>query len=292
VEVELVGGEHELDRSILDRLGDPLLHVVRNAVDHGIESPEDRVAAGKPEVGRIVIEARREKDSIYIEVRDDGRGLDLEALLERSVAAGLIHPDLADDLPPDEIAALVFRPGISTAASVSDISGRGVGMDAVRATIESLGGDVELHTEPGVGTRTGLSVPIAAAVQRVLLVGCGRQRVALPIIKVERVLELPAAAVERSAGESFTLIDDEPTLVIDLGARLALGRASVTENVLLVLSEVRGEMVALEVDRVQGQQEIYLKPVPELLGTVKVLAGLTVLGDGTPVFLLDLNHVA
>ncbi len=155
----------------------------------------------------------------------------------------------------------------------------GTVMDAVRATIESLGGNVELHTEIGVGTRTGLSVPIAAAVQRVLLVACGRQRVALPIIKVERVLELPASSVERSAGESFTLIDNEPTLVIDLAARLALVRASVAENVLLVLSEVRGEMVALEVDRVEGQQEIYLKPVPEMLSAVKVLAVLSVLGD-------------
>lgn len=291
VEVRIVGAELELDRSILDRLSDPLLHLVRNAVDHGLESPDQRAAAGKPPVGQLVIEARREKDSILVEVRDDGRGIDLESVRARAVDAGLLHPDLAEDLPPEEIAEFVFRPGISTAGQISDISGRGVGMDAVRATIESLGGAVELRTERGVGTATTLIVPITAAVQRVLLVGVGSGRMALPIVKVERILELDSSVIERSGAECFALIDEEPLPVIELSERFGTDSRGDEPLALLVIAELRGERVCLRVDRFEGQQEIYVKAVPELLTSIKLLAGLTVLGDGSPVFLLDLNHL-
>jgi two-component system chemotaxis sensor kinase CheA len=292
VEVEITGAELDLDRSILDRLNEPLLHIVRNAVDHGIESPQDRIAAGKSEVGHISIAARREKDSIVIDVRDDGGGIDLDSVRRRAVEAGLLHPDLAEDLPPREIAALIFRPGISTAKNVSEVSGRGVGMDAVKATIESLGGVVELRGERGSGTTTSIVVPIAAAVQRVLLCAASGERVALPITKVERILEVPADSIERSGPEAFTLIDDEPVLVIDLAERLAVAPPEPSPSVSLVVVEVRGERVAVRVERFVGQHEIYVKPIPDLLAGVKLLAGLTVLGDGSPIFLLDLNHLA
>jgi two-component system, chemotaxis family, sensor kinase CheA len=291
VEVELRGAELELDRSILDRLYDPLVHLVRNAVDHGLEPPELRRAAHKPEVGRLVIEATREKDSIHLCVRDDGAGIDLDAVRARAVAGGLVHADLADDLPPEEILQLVFRPGLSTARRVSDISGRGVGMDAVRATVESLGGEVTLSSQIGVGTAVALRVPIAAAVQRVLLVGLGGEIVAVPIAKVERIVELELAAIEVSGGDAFALIDEEPVLVLDLAHRLGWEPEVVGESVPLLLAEVRGQRVALRVDRLAGQQDIYVKPLPELLGGVRALAGLTVLGDGRPVFLLDLGQL-
>ncbi len=207
VEVEIVGAELELDRSILDRLGEPLLHLVRNAVDHGLESPKDRRAAGKPEVGKIRIEARRQKDSIVIDVSDDGPGIDLASVCRRAIEADLIHEDLAADLPPAEIVAFIFHPGLSTAEGISEVSGRGVGMDAVKATIESLGGGVELRTEAGRGTTTTFFVPITAAVQRVLLVRIADERVAIPISKVERILEVPESAIEEAAGDSFALVD-------------------------------------------------------------------------------------
>jgi two-component system chemotaxis sensor kinase CheA len=219
VEVELRGAELELDRSILDRLYDPLVHVVRNAVDHGLESPDVRRAAGKPEVGRLLVEAVREKDAIRIAVCDDGGGIDVEAVRSRAVALGVLHPDLAEDLPADEVLQLVFRPGLSTARAVSDISGRGVGMDAVRVTLESLGGEVRLASRRGAGTEVSLRVPIAAAVQRVLLLGLGREMVALPIAKVERIVEVEAHSIERSGSDDFALVDDEPVLVIDLVSR-------------------------------------------------------------------------
>jgi two-component system chemotaxis sensor kinase CheA len=292
VELALVGAELELDRSILDRLSEPLLHLVRNAVDHGIESPDQRRVSGKPECGRVVVEATRQKDSIHIEVSDDGAGIDLDTVKVRAVESGLIHPDLADDLPPEEIAALVFRAGISTAETVSEVSGRGVGMDAVRATIEGLGGTVHLRSERGHGTTTTLSVPIAAAVQRLLLVALGSERVAIPVSKVERIVEVPAADIEGSAGDAFLLLDDEPVLVLDLAERLSVEPGARSGVARLVLAEVRGERVALRVDRFLGQEEIYVKPVPELLNELRLLSGLTLSDDGTPVFLLDVNQLA
>lgn len=296
VEVEVLGAELELDRAILDRLSEPLLHLVRNAVDHGLEKPADRLAAGKSEVGRLRIEARRQRDSILIDVADDGRGIDLDSVSRRAVAAGLIHEGLVADLPPEEVVRFIFHPGLSTAHGVSEVSGRGVGMDAVKATIEGLGGEVLLRTERGRGTTTTLLVPITAAVQRVLLVGIAEERVAIPISKVERILEVPADSIERAAGDSFALIDGTPIPVLFLAKRLRIEtgaeelRAS-PASVPIVLSEVRGERVALAVDRFHGQQEFYVKPVPELLASVRILSGLTVLQDGSPVFLLDLNQL-
>ena len=291
VEVELRGAELELDRSILDRLSDPLVHLVRNAVDHGLEVPSIRTQAGKPPAGRLQIDARREKDSIRISVSDDGRGIDLEAVRARAVSSGLLHAELAEELPPQEIALLVFRPGLSTAREVSDFSGRGVGLDVVKTTIESLGGCVELHSRPGLGTTTSLLVPITAAVQRVLLLGLGEETVAVPIGKVERVIEVEAVAIERAGRESFVLIGDDPVLVLDLAEQLGMGRAAEAQTTPLVLAEVRGERVALRVERLAGQQEIYVKSVPSVLLCARALAGLTVLGDGSPVFLLDLNQL-
>ena len=292
VEVEVVGAELELDRSILDRLGDPLVHLVRNAVDHGLETPSDRLAAGKPEIGKIRIEARRQKDSIVIDVRDDGRGIDLGSVCRRAIDAGLIHEDLVADLPPEEVVAFIFHPGLSTAQAISEVSGRGVGMDAVKATIEGLGGGVELRTEAGRGTTTTFFVPITAAVQRVLLVRIADERVAIPIAKVERILEVPESAIEEAAGDSFALVDDEPIPVYRLARQLRIDAdESARSSVPLVLVEVRGERVALRIDRFEGQQEIYVKPIPDLLAGVKILAGLTVLEDGSPIFLIDLNHL-
>jgi two-component system chemotaxis sensor kinase CheA len=294
VEVQVTGAELELDRSILDRLSDPLVHLVRNAVDHGIEPPAERSARGKPEVGRISIDARRDRGHVSIEVRDDGGGIDLDRLRARAVQSGRLHADLASDLTPAQTAALVFEPGLSTADSVTEISGRGVGMDAVRATVESLGGSVEIETQRGRGTTTRLRVPITAAVQRVLLVSVCGETLALPIAKVERILELPASAIERSGSDSFATLGDELVPVLDLAGRLSLAAETRegTQSHSLVLAEVRGERVALAAARVLGQQQIYVKPVPELLAGVRALAGFTILGDGRPVFLLDPNQIA
>ncbi|MFQ5416415.1 MAG: chemotaxis protein CheA, partial [Myxococcota bacterium] len=268
VEVEVRNAEIELDRSILDRLSDPLVHLFRNAVDHGIEAPELRLAAGKSEIGRITVDASREKDRIHIVVSDDGGGIDLDHLCARAVKAGIVHADLAEDLPPEAVAAFIFHPGLTTADRVSDISGRGVGMDAVRATIESLGGQVELATEAGRGTTMTLVVPITAAVQRVLLLRLGEANVAVPIAKVERIVEVPTVLIEWSGRDTFALIDDEPVPVIDLVRAFSLepdeGERDIT---VLVLADVRGEVMALRADAIAGHQQVYVKPVPDLLAS-------------------------
>jgi two-component system chemotaxis sensor kinase CheA len=291
VEVELRGAELELDRAILDRLADPLVHLIRNAVDHGIESPDARRESGKPPAGRIVIDARRERDHVRISVTDDGRGIDLDTVRRRAVEAGILHADLAADLAPADVAALVFRPGVSTAASVSQVSGRGVGMDAVKSVIEGLGGRVELESRSGLGTTTTLFVPITAALQRVLLVALGVEQVAIPISKVERIVEVELGAIEEAGHESFTIVDDQPLLVLDLAARLGITPGARGRVVPLVLAELREQRVALLVDRLDRQQEIYVKPLPRLLAAARGLAGLTVLGDGRPIFLIDVNQL-
>ncbi|MBW2402110.1 MAG: chemotaxis protein CheW [Deltaproteobacteria bacterium] len=291
IDVVLRNTEIEVDRTILDRLSDPLIHIFRNAVDHGIEAPDVRLAAGKPETGTIAVDALRAKDVIRIAVSDDGAGLDLERLRARAVQAGVVVADLAEDLPPDEVASLIFRPGLSTAEVVSDVSGRGVGMDAVRTTIEGLGGHVEVRTEWGLGTTMTLVVPITAAVQRALLLRIGSEIVAIPIAKVERVVELPADQIEHSGHDAFVLVDDDPLPVIDLLERLALPASEPAEVAVLVLADIRGEVMALHADAIAGQQQIYVKPLPELLSSRKLLAGLTLLGEGRPVFLLDLNQL-
>jgi two-component system chemotaxis sensor kinase CheA len=291
VELSIEGAEIELDRSILDRLSDPLVHLIRNAVGHGIEMPSVREEAGKNEVGQIAIDARRVKDSIRISIRDDGAGIDLEQVRERAVAAGILLADLAEDLSPEQLAALVFQPGISTAESISELSGRGVGMDAVRATIESLGGQVEIATQRGRGTTTAMVVPITAAVQRVLLLGVSGETVAIPVSRVERIIEVEAGAIERSGNESFTLVEDEPVAVFPLAEYLCLPPPKPRAQEVLVLAEVRGELMAIRIDSVVGHQQIYVKPIPELLSSVRSIAGLTILGDGLPTFLLDLNQL-
>lgn len=291
VELSLEGAEIELDRAILDRLSDPLVHLIRNAVGHGIEMPSVREASGKNEVGQIVINARRVKDSIRISIRDDGAGIDLDQVRNRAIDAGILVADLAEDLSPEQLAALVFHPGISTAESISELSGRGVGMDAVRATVESLGGQVEIATQRGEGTTTTMVVPIAAAVQRVILLGVSGETVAIPVSKVERIIEVEVGAIERSGHESFTLVEDEPVPVFELAEYLCLPAQEPRAQEVLVLAEVRGEMMAIKIDSVIRHQQIYVKPIPELLSSVRLLAGLTILGDGTPIFLLDLNQL-
>ena len=293
VEVALEGAELELDRSILDRLYDPLVHLVRNSVDHGIETPAERGAVGKGLLGRVAVRATREGDAIRIEVADDGRGVDLEAVRERAVSSGFLHPDLAEDFPAAELAAFVFRPGLSTAQEVSAISGRGVGMDAVRNAVESLGGSIRIHTAAGTGTRVALRIPIAAAVQRVILVVVQGDTIALPIGKIERVVSADWKQIQVCGQESFLAIDEgDPLLVLDLAACVGWGVLREPAGAVpLLLIEAQGQRMALRVEALRGQQELYIKPLPEPFSALPQLSGYTVIGDGRPVFLVDLNRL-
>lgn len=287
VRLELADVALELDRSILDRLADPLLHLVRNAVAHGIETPAERRRRGKDETGTIRVEARRERDSVEIVVVDDGAGLDVEAVRGQAVARGLLAKDLAEDLPPGEVARLAFHPGLTTAAGVSGLAGRGVGLGAVLATLQSLGGRVDLLSEPGKGLTVLLRVPLSAAVQQVILVGVGSERIALPIGRVERVEEVETARLERTEREAFVLIDGVPLPLLDLAQLLRIAAAPEEARTLVLLAEVRGQRTALRFDRLLGREEVFVKPVPGLLAGVPALCGLTLASDGRPVFLVE-----
>ncbi len=287
VSLDLVGVALELDRSILDRLADPLLHLVRNAVAHGIEPPSERRRLGKPETGLVRIEARRDRDAVEIVVSDDGAGVDIDAVRQRAVEAGLLLADLADDLPPADVARLAFQPGLSTAVVVSEVAGRGVGLDAVRAAIVALGGEVDLLSEPGRGTKVKLRVPLSAAVQRVVLIGIGEHCVAIPIGRIERIDEIDTSAIERAGREAFVLVDGIPLPLLELSELLAVSPAPEGARSLVLLAELQGQRTALRFDRLLGQEEVFVKPVPPLLAGLRVPSGWTLAADGRPIFLVE-----
>ena len=287
ISLELEGPVLELDRSILDRLGDPLLHLVRNAVAHGIETPDERRRRGKSETGAIRIEARRERDSIEITVVDDGAGIDVEAVRGRAVSCGLVPIDLAEDLPPAEVARLAFHAGLSTLDAVSELAGRGVGLDAVKTAVQGLGGQVDLLSEPGHGTTVLLRVPLSAAVQRVILIGVGDECVAVPIGRIERIDEVDVASIESAGCEAFVPIDGLDLPLLELSALLAIEPAAQGLRTLVLLTEIKGQRMAVRFDRLLGQEEIFVRPMPPLLAGLRALCGLTIGEDGRPVFLIE-----
>ena len=291
VEVTLAGAELELDRSILDRLYDPLVHLVRNSVDHGLETPEARLQAGKSEIGKLRIEATREKDAIRIAVCDDGAGMNLSALRERAVSAGLLHATLAEDLPARGDRRTGVPPGaLDGRAGLGHLrSRRRHGRGARRRSSRSAARSGSRRDRAPARRRCCAfrsRPPCSACCWSGSVTRsspCRSRRSSASSRSTQR-------AIEGSAGECFVLLDDEPVVVLDLAERLGW-QAAANDNAPLVVAELRGERVALRVAKLAGQQDIYVKPLPALLASLRVLAGLTVLGDGRPVFLLDLNQL-
>jgi len=290
VEVEIVGAEIELDRAILEELSDPLLHVLRNAVDHGIEAPHLRLLAGKPATGRITVTARRERDRVILEIADDGKGMDPARLRDAAVARGQLSVSEAAALTDREALLLACLPGVSTASEVTDVSGRGVGLDAVKRTVEAVGGALEIDSAPGQGTRLVLRLPLTVAVQPVLLVGIGDEVLGLPIAKVHGAAHVSFAGLDRSRGGPLLSYDGALVPVYDLAPLLGF-RATGRDERAVVVAEVSDGRIGLCVDALLGQQEAVLKPLGEVLGAVVGLSAVTVLGNGRPVFILDLARL-
>ena len=287
VEVQLVGDEVEVDRAVLDHLDDPLLHLVRNAVDHGIESPEVRERAGKDPIGRIALSAARVRGRLHLRLQDDGAGIDVEGVRRRAVERGMLPEAVAEDLSTQRLAEFLFEPGMSTKDEVSEISGRGVGLDAVKQKIEALGGTLSVSSEPGQGTCFEIDLPSMVALQRVLVLELGGERVALPASRVDFVLGVDEGAIEGTGGEAFFTWKDEPMPLLDLGLHV-LGRpctAGRRGNVVVI--ETQGFRYGVLVDRVSVDQEVFVREVPGLLAGRNPLAGVAVLNDGAPVFLLE-----
>ncbi|WP_318556903.1 chemotaxis protein CheA [Geobacter anodireducens] len=285
------GKDQELDRGILEILPDPLLHALRNAVDHGIESPEERTAAGKGTEGRIVLSVRRGKGYLDVTVTDDGRGMDPTALADAALAKGIITPGEAAELSRPEALMLVCRPGFSTARSVTEVSGRGVGMDAVQAAVSRAGGSLFIQSERGRGSRITLRLPLSVAIIQVLLVGCGPLTVAVPVNAVRRTIELDRRLQRIEDGRAVFDLGGETLPLVDLGLLVGTGPTAGGELSPVLAADVAGRTVGFSVDRFFGQAEVFAKPLGTPLSRARGLAGGAILGDGRVIFILDLPYL-
>jgi two-component system chemotaxis sensor kinase CheA len=289
IHFEIVGKEIELDRAILEELPDPLLHIFRNSIDHGIEPPEERVRKGKVPTGTIRLEATKERESVVIRVSDDGRGMDPAVIRRLALERGVITRELHDSLPDDEVLHLITVPGFSTAGEVTDVSGRGVGMDVVKASLESLRGGLLIESVVGQGSTFTLRLPLTLAVVAVLLVEVGGERYALPVSHVEQIMEVSADEIQRSQGQELITRDGILLPLLRLRRILGCPREEFATNPLVVLSMMRGRLVGVAVDRMVGYREVVVKSLGKALKGVRGFAGVTILGDGSTVLILDLN---
>ncbi|GGE25438.1 hypothetical protein GCM10011390_51100 [Aureimonas endophytica] len=284
IDLILSGEDTELDKTVLDRLGDPLVHIIRNSIDHGIESQEKRLAAGKPKRGALRLSARQAGTEVIIAIEDDGAGLNRARILEKAIAAGVVPEGT---VPPDrEIDELIFHPGLSTAASVSNLSGRGVGMDVVKRTIGELHGSIEIETEPGRGTRFVLRLPLTLAIIDGLLVRVGETKCILPLASVEECVEFASIECRTSSGRNF--VDIRNTMVPIIWMDRIFGGATGESGIVVVASADTGR-IGVVVDQVIGQHQTVIKPLSPLHRQTPGLAGATILGDGSVALILDVN---
>jgi two-component system chemotaxis sensor kinase CheA len=288
VDLEVQGAEVELDRTVIDALGDPLTHLVRNAVDHGIEPMAQRRAAGKTERGKLVLSARRERDKVLVEVADDGRGFDVETLRQRALALGLVSAEKAALLTEQESQELALLPGVSTRADATDVSGRGVGLDAVRAAVESLGGKLSLRSGKGTGTRFLLELPLSVSMANLLVVQVGGELYGLPLHRVVVTTEYDLSARGGEGYEARSLaVMGQLVRAYSLAKIFGLPSLAPPGPRPFAVLEVDGLTFALSVDRLIGQEEAVLKPLYPPLDRITGLAGTTVLGSGRPLLVLD-----
>jgi two-component system chemotaxis sensor kinase CheA len=290
VKLELVGSDTELDRTVVDALGDPLVHLVRNAVDHGLELPDARVAAGKPRQGTIQITARHAGGSVVIEVRDDGKGIDPQAIARKALSLGMIDEDAAGAIDMRGAVELLFSPGFSTVEITSDISGRGVGMDAVRAKIRQLGGEVLIESTQGKGTLAQIRLPLTLAIVSALQVDIAGAPFAIPLDRIERTLRLSEQTVRSVAGRPMLLLEDGVLPLLDGGAVLV--RESAGEHEFVVIIRTQDRRLALAVDDLVGQRELVTRPLPGIVSDGEPVSGGAALADGRIALIVDCDALA
>lgn len=283
-----VGEDTELDKTVIELLADPLVHILRNSVDHGLETPDDRRAAGKPETGTIELSARYSGAEVLITVRDDGRGLDPDKIRERAISKGVISEK--DDLTENDIFQLIFAPGFSTIDKVTELSGRGVGMDVVKRTIGSLRGEIDLTSEPGHGTTLTLRLPLTLAIIDGMLVDVGGERYTIPLAPVEECVELPAIHAVGNGGSSYLNIRGELVPFLRLRSIFDIdGEPPEFQKVVIVSST--GGRVGLVVDRIIGNYQTVIKQLSQFHAQLKSFSGATILGDGTVALILDATQL-
>jgi two-component system chemotaxis sensor kinase CheA len=288
IELSTDGETTEIDKTVIERLADPLVHLIRNAADHGLETAEDRAAAGKPATGRIRLSAHQSGGEVVISIRDDGRGIDRDRVRAKAEAQGLIEPGAA--LSDHDLLQLVFHPGFSTAAAVTNLSGRGVGMDVVKRTIESLRGSIDIASRPGEGSEVSLRIPLTLAIIDGLLVRVGRGRYVIPLGAVEECLELSLDEDLRSRGRSFISLRNTLVPFLRLREMFDTGTQPELHQKVVVVSTGE-ERIGLVVDQIIGDHQTVIKSMSKLHAGLPTFSGATILGDGSVALILDVGHL-
>lgn len=287
VHVSVEGEETELDRSVLEMLQDPMVHLIRNAVDHGIETPEEREAAGKPPTGHILLRAEQRQGEIYLMVQDDGRGIDAQRVVEKAVARGILSEDEAAALSPEAAYNLLFQTGFSTRDTVSDISGRGVGLDVVRHAIERIGGSITVQSTPGRGTTFILRLPLTLIIMRALLFRAGTVLFAMPIIHVREIVRFQEAERLTMHGKPVLRWHGQMVPVVELSRVFGDEKVQVASPVAFIIVARSNDYVALPVDAIEDEREIVMKQLGRFVHAPASLTGCTILGDGRIAFIFD-----
>lgn len=293
-EVELImeGEETELDKTIIEDIADPLIHLIRNAVDHGIETPEERARTGKPPTGTLQISAFHQENHVILTVQDDGRGIDLERVKESAVKKQIITAQEAASLTEHDTIGLIFHSGFSTSQTVSDISGRGVGMDVVKSHIDKLNGIIEVETKQGEGTKFIIKLPLTLAILTGLLVKINHETYALPMSNVIEIVRKPEKEIESVKGQAITVIREKVLPLVWVHDYFNIPRKKKRKNIFIVVLGVAEKRLGLVVDELVGNQEIVVKPLGSYIGKVETFSGATILGDGSVACILDVAGIA
>jgi len=292
VDLDLSGSETELDNNIIQQISDPLVHLVRNSVAHGIERPEDRAATGKPDLGKVALRAYHRGNHIYIEVEDDGRGIDYERVKQSAIERGLVSPETADRLTERDLREMLFHPGFTTAPVKTELAGRGVGLDVVRANLNALNGEIDIQSTSGQGTKFTLKVPLTLIISPALFIRCGATHFALPLAVVEEIRRLRADEIDDVGGKLLTKVRDVVTEVIRLDTYLGLPPLEPVNGYFrMVVANAGNRQIGLVVEEVLGKDEIVIKNLGEYLRRVKLFPGTTIAPDGSLILLIDLNRM-
>jgi two-component system chemotaxis sensor kinase CheA len=291
ISLEMIGEDTDLDKNLVEALADPLVHLVRNSVDHGIELPDDRVAAGKPRIGTIVLAAQQEGDHIRLTIRDDGKGMDPDVIREIAVKKGAIDRDSADRLSDTECFNLIFAPGFSTKEEISDVSGRGVGMDVVKTKISQLNGSVHVESTLGEGSLIVIKVPLTLAIMPTLMVMLADQTFALPLVSVNEIFHLDLSTTNVVDGQEVIIVRGKAVPLYYLKKWLVRGgmakHANDSMESHVVIVSVGDRRVGFVVDQLIGQEEVVIKPLGKMLQGTHGMAGATITGDGAIALILD-----
>ncbi|MDC1067929.1 chemotaxis protein CheA [Candidatus Kapabacteria bacterium] len=292
IKLVVKGEETEIDRGIIEELNDPLVHMIRNSCDHGIESPAERLKAEKPEIGTVILDADQEGNHIVLRISDDGKGMDPNALVDKAIEKGIITTDQADQMTDREIFQLIFAPGFSTAKKLTDVSGRGVGMDVVKTNIQKLKGIIDIDSKLGKGTSFTVKLPLTLAIIQGLLVKVKNETYAIPLSSVEEVVSVEENIIDSVNRQEVIRIREDVYPITRLGKTLGLDTESsslVNKNVVVVGLGIN--RVGLVVDELLGQQEIVIKSLGDYLGDIQGIAGSTILGDGRVIMIIDINEL-